>query len=396
MKIKISKKQIEAALKLCERYTDKYDASSISSHFLFVAKNDTLDIISTDYEFGLIYTIPNVNVLASGLTTASAKQVLNIISKLDKDKDIIIQALGTDTVISQDAFNFKLDRFNEEDFPVFCLDDKSLTPLNIDSNEFLNRLKLIEHAIDKNNPQHTLNGAFVEIKAGKMNFVGTDTKRLALSNLEYESNLQTSFIIPKRVIAEMQRLFKGNVELMLAKKDIGGGFEKGYFVAKGDGFMFHTQLLDGNFPNHERLFPESTESFDFNVKSFSNYLKKLAIVGDKFALGLRADSKLVLASLNADNPRNFQASAIIDSKFIIQKEHSIFARIAFFADFLNQVEENTFKVHFSKKKGESVIMLSSDKLTELVIPLLDDAIHYFREAFGFDMSVYEQEKDEVA
>lgn len=394
MKIKISKTQIEAALKLCERYTDKYDASSITSHFLFVAKNDTLDIVSTDYEFGLIYTIPNVNVLASGSTTASAKQVLNIISKLDKDKDIIIQALGTDTVISQDAFNFNLDRFNEEDFPVFCLDDKNLTPLNVDSNEFLSRLKLIEHAIDKNNPQHILNGAFVEIKAGKMNFVGTDTKRLALSSLEYESNLQTSFIIPKRVIAEMQRLFKGNIELMIAKKASGEGRE--YLVAKGDGFIFHTQLIDGKFPNYAILFPESTESFEFNVKSFSNYLKKLAIVGDKFALGLRADSKLVLASFNPSSTRNFQASAIIDSKFIIQKERSILAQIAFFADFLNQVEGNTFKVHFSKKEKESVIMLSSDKLTELVMPLLDDAIHYFCEAFGFDMSVYEQEKDEVA
>lgn len=394
MKIKVSKTQIEAALKLCERYADNYDASSITSHFLFVAKNDTLDIVSTDYELGLIYTIPNVNVLASGSTTASAKQVLNIISKLDKDKDIIIEAAGIETIISQDAFNFNLDRFNEEDFPEFCLDDKNLTSLNIDSNEFLSRLKLIEHAIDKNNPQYTLNGAFVEIKAGKMNFVGTDTKRLALSSLEYESNMQTGFIIPKRVIAEMQKLFKGNVELMIATQEIGEGRE--YLVAKGDGFIFHTKLIDGKFLNYERLFPESTESFGFNVKNFLNYLKKLAIVGDKFALGLRADGNLVLASFNSSSTRNFQASAIINSNFTIQKEHSILAKIAFFGDFLNQVEENNFKVHFSKKEGESVIMLSSDKLTELVMPLCDDAIHYFCEAFGFDMSAYEQKKDEVA
>ena len=190
MKVKISKTKLEAALKVCEKYTEKKDMSCIVSHFLFTANanDNTLVISSTDYELGLIYTIRGVNVLANGSVTAPAKQALNIVSKLDKDEDIILEFVGNDCIISQGAFKFNLASFCYEDFPDYMPEILYKKILNVDSKEFVERLKLIEHAIDKNNPKLSLNGACVTITSNKIELAGTDTKRLVISRIEGVSN----------------------------------------------------------------------------------------------------------------------------------------------------------------------------------------------------------------
>lgn len=312
MKVKISKTKLEAALKICEKYAEKKDISCITSHFLFATNADenTLVITSTDYEMGLIYTIRGVNVLASGSVTAPAKKALNIVSKLDNDKEVILEYVGNDCIISQGAFSFNLASFVYDDFPDYMSAILDKRTINVDSDEFVKRLKLIEHAIDKNNPKIALNGVCVVIKSDKIELASTDTNRLAISRIEGVSNdvndiksifinleqntddenvknvkdnvqveTKVDFVIQKEAIAAMQKLFTDKVELSIVK--IGTtSYATHFLVATSQDFVFFTKIINDKFPEYEKVIPQKfCKTLNFSVKHFQGYLKKNSYCG---------------------------------------------------------------------------------------------------------------------
>ena len=70
-----------------------------------------------------------------------------------------------------------------------------------------NKLKLLDHSIDKNNPKFELNGAFFDIKNKKL--VSTDTRRLHIIDANFTiNNLSENFIVPKFIITYLSNIKK--------------------------------------------------------------------------------------------------------------------------------------------------------------------------------------------
>ena len=114
--------------------------------------------------------------------------------------------------IQQQQSNFKLPTFNANEFPEFPgIDAKP--KINLDSQKLISSLKKITPAIDNNNPKCELNGALIDISASMISIVSTDTRRLALVEIENNSSEALSLIIPKKAIIEIQKLFFNEIEI---------------------------------------------------------------------------------------------------------------------------------------------------------------------------------------
>ncbi len=74
-------------------------------------------------------------------------------------------------------------------------------------------LKKITPAADTNNPKFELNGALIDIKTNQINFVATDTRRLALVHIDNQNEEELSIIVPKKAIIEIQKLIPDNIEI---------------------------------------------------------------------------------------------------------------------------------------------------------------------------------------
>jgi DNA polymerase-3 subunit beta len=90
---------------------------------------------------------------------------------------------------------------------------ENLKELSISTINFINSIRKITPAIDNNNPKFELNGALLDIKSQKINFVSTDTRRLAVSYLQNITNEEAQFIIPKKAIIEIQKLFLDDAKI---------------------------------------------------------------------------------------------------------------------------------------------------------------------------------------
>ena len=204
MIITISKSIIENILIHAGPFLEKKDTSQITSHVYLNASNDTLTVKATDYEIGFLVTTKNVNISKDGSITANGKKFLDIVRIL-KDGDINLEVKNDTLHISQAHSNFKLPTFSHNEFPEFP-SYEGKARISIESHTLIESLKKITPAIDTNNPKFELNGALIDIKQDSINFASTDTRRLAVVNVNNQSANELSIIIPKKAIIEIQNL----------------------------------------------------------------------------------------------------------------------------------------------------------------------------------------------
>ena len=290
MKISINKSVLETILLNTGAYLEKKDLSQITSH-LYISSNDEEFIVkATDYEIGLEFKTKNIKIIDSGVATANGKKLLDII-KILKDDEVVLETINDYLYIKQNNSKFKLPMFNPNEFPDFPkIEDKP--KFDINSNQFVRNIKKIASAIDINNPKFELNGALIDIKNGLINLVATDTRRLALVKIENASEDNFSLIIPKKAIGEIQKLFFDDIEIF---------YDQNTLIAKSDNFQFFTKLINGKFPDYERIIPkEKRFRILLNREKMVDSIKQISTVSNEMKITFKPNS-ILFESLNDDN-----------------------------------------------------------------------------------------------
>ncbi|KGI55503.1 DNA polymerase III subunit beta [Campylobacter sp. MIT 97-5078] len=354
MKLSINKNTLESAISLCNAYVDKKDSSAITSHLLFEANDDKLTIKASDYEFGLSYKIKKIKIETSGFATANAKQISDMIKNLNNE-DVILETIDNSLFIRQKSTKYKLAMFNYEDFPNFPnIEEKS--KFDLDSSDLSRSLKKILPAIDANNPKYSLNGALLDIKTDKINFVGTDTKRLAIFTLFKHNDKEFSISIPKKAIAEMQKLFYEKIELF---------YDENILIAKNDNFEFFTKLINDKFPDYEKVVPKQiNQVFSFKTEDFIESLKKINVVAEKMKLHFQ-NNKLIFEGISLDN---VEAKTELECELNIQENFSLNIKIKYLFDFLHSIETEEFELKINEPNLAFIV--TSKELETVIMPVI--------------------------
>ncbi len=108
----------------------------------------------------------------------------------------------------------------------------------------------------------SLNGALIDIKSDKINFVSTDTKRLAIYTLKKANDKEFSLSIPKKAIMEMQKLFYEKIELF---------YGDNILIAKNEKFEFFTKLINDKFPDYEKVVPKEIKQKSLELQKFKGF-----------------------------------------------------------------------------------------------------------------------------
>jgi len=254
MKFTVSKSIIENIVSSMQPFLNKKDSSVITSHIYIEVSGTKLIIKATDYEMGCEATINDITNIMDGKATVNGGNFLNILRRL-KDDLIDFGINDNNLTIIQKRSSFKLPMYDPEEYPSFPKLE-NLHALNIDTFNLINSVKKITPSIDNNNPKFELNGALIDIKSQKINFVATDTRRLAISNLENISNESSQIIIPKKAIVEIQKLFLDEANIK---------YDDTNLVISNENYTFFTKLISGKFPDYERIIPSNLK-YEFELE----------------------------------------------------------------------------------------------------------------------------------
>ncbi|MEA3553306.1 MAG: DNA polymerase III subunit beta [Campylobacterota bacterium] len=355
MKFTISKNIIENIVSSMQPFLNKKDSSSITSHIYLEVINSDLIIKSTDYEMGCQAHVSDIKDIIDGKATVNGSNFLNIIRRL-KDDDIIFEVIDNNLNIKQKRSNFKLPMYEANEYPSFPqLED--LKSLNINTISLINSIKKITPSIDNNNPKFELNGALIDIKAQKINFVATDTRRLAVSHLENFSNEELQIIIPKKAIIEIQKLFLDEASVK---------YDDTNLVVSNNNYTFFTKLINGKFPDYERIIPKSLKyNFSLSKASLIEAIKLVTSIESKIKVTFNSDA-IIFESLDDDSESKTQ----IDSNLNIEESFYIAVNSKYILDFLSSTNNENINVGFNE--SNLPFYLEDDNFITIVMPIVLD------------------------
>ncbi|AXX85804.1 DNA polymerase III, beta subunit [Malaciobacter marinus] len=353
MKFIITKNIIENIVSSMQPFLEKKDASAITSHIYLEVNNDKLIIKATDYEIGLESQIEELNESLNGKATVNGSNLLGILKRL-KDLEIIVETIENNLIIRQNKSTFKLPMYDPNEYPSLPKPD-NINKLDISMLNLINSIRKITPAIDNNNPKFELNGALVDIKSDKINFVATDTRRLAVSHLQNISNDQNQFIIPKKAIIEIQKLFLDDATV---------AYDSTNLIISNERMTFFTKLINGKFPDYDRIIPNSLK-YNFSLP------KDMLIESIKLVTSLFSNIKItfssntiVFESLDEDSESKTQ----IDIDLNIEDTFYLAVNAKYLLDFLSLTNNENVNIGFNE--SNLPFYLEDEKFFTIVMPIV--------------------------
>lgn len=354
MKITVAKSVLENILVHAQPFLEKKDTSQITSHIYFEAKNNHLLIKATDYEIGLSIESDQITMQESGNVTANGKKLLDIIRIL-KDENVMLETRKEMLHISQAHSNFKLPTFNSNEFPTFP-SYEGKPKIEINSHVLVESLKKITPATDTNNPKFELNGALIDIRNNNINFVSTDTRRLALVHIENSNENELAVIVPKKAIIEIQKLFFDEIEIY---------YDNTHLIIKTQQYTFYSKLINGKFPDYTRIIPKEIHNTLILPKAaMIDAIKQITTISTDMKLTFTPDH-IFFESLSDDN---IEAKTEILFNTGFSSEFILAVNSRYILDFLGQI--NTPEFSMGLNEPNLPFVLENDNFKTIVMPIV--------------------------
>ncbi|MCP5515498.1 MAG: DNA polymerase III subunit beta [Spirochaetales bacterium] len=253
MKFTCSKNSIINEISIAQDIISSRNALSILSNVLIEADSNSLVIKATDLKVGFETKIP-VSVETPGSTTVYCDKFLGILRAMP-DGDIIfsVEDQKLDIRSSDGNINFQLKIIESEKYPSLKnVSDDSY--FSISQKDFIEMVNQTIFAVSDDETRYFMNGVYLESRDGKIIMVATDGRRLSLISKDSSSLAENfeSIIIPVKILSLIKKLASGEGEFLLAVS------EKTLFI-KFDSNKIYSNLIEGQFPNYQRVIPEKQD-----------------------------------------------------------------------------------------------------------------------------------------
>lgn len=349
----IEKNILENMLTSLQAFLEKKDNAEVTSHILFSVKNNSLLLNASDLEIFLEIKSDSINTKEEGVATCNGKKILDIIRIL-KDGEVNIFRNGSNLHIQQNKSKYKLPSFNGDNFPKMP-SSQDLPKININNTKLIDGLKKINPSIATNKTKPELGGALIDIRNSVINIVSTDTKRLAIFKIDNVSDKIFSIIIPKKAISEIQKLFSSNIEIF---------YDKTNFIIKNDQYTFCTKIINGKFPDYERIIPsEFIYKFNLTKTNIIEAIKQVNILYPDIKITFNKDG-LIFESLSKDNT---EAKTSIETPIDLDNPLEIIVNSRHLIDFLSNIDTEDFIININDPSNP--FQLVSNNFLSIIMPI---------------------------
>lgn len=284
MKFTFDKDAMMKEISIAQEIISTKNAGSILSNVLFSANNNTLYIKATDIKVNFESQIP-VQVNEEGTTTIYCDKFMGILSSLPSgeiefNQEVSGEEQSTNVIIKpvDKRIKFEIKSISQEKFPEFASAEE-VPYFEVPSKDFKAMINQTTFAVSEDETRYFLNGVYFEKKEDNLNLIATDGRRLSFASkslLAGQNDFPSAIVHPKILnIIQKHAPEEGNIFVAIIDKMI--------FFKFGN-YKFGSVLIEGQFPNYERVIPEHQEhSFQVNKNDFTSALKRVSQMIDKKA-----------------------------------------------------------------------------------------------------------------
>lgn len=307
MKFTVSRDDLLTPLNLVAGVVERRQTLPILSNVLLVLEGEHLSLTGTDLEVELIGRVKLSKAGENGELTVPARKLVDICKSLPEGSEIQFAAEDGKVTVRSGRSRFTLSTLPAREFPS-VEDGLGTHQFNLKQGQLRRLIDRTGFAMAQQDVRYYLNGMLWELKSGHLRVVATDGHRLAMctlpSSLESDSDVQV--ILPRKGVLELARL------LMDEDAEIGIVIGSNHLRATTEHFTFTSKLVDGKFPDYERVLPRAADKIVVGSRlELRQAFTRTAILSNEKYRGVRLKLATDNLEIVANNPEQEQAEEVV-------------------------------------------------------------------------------------
>lgn len=348
MKLNAGREALLRPLQAVIGVVERRQTMPILTNVLLIAKGGQISITATDLEVELVAEA-EADVESPGEITVPGRKLLDICRALPEDAQVSLSQSGEKLIVKSGRSKFTLTTLPAAEFPV--VEDINAGQSIDVSQEILGRLLEKTHfSMAQHDVRYYLNGLLLETSGNTLRAVATDGHRLALceAGLEGCSLPEQQVIVPRKGVLELQRLMSGEGALVI---ELGTNHVR----IQLDAIRFTSKLIDGRFPEYERVIPQDTSnSMLADRETLRSALQRTAILSNEKYRGIRLIMRDNGMVLQAHNPEQEEAEEELEIEYA-GEEIEIGFNVNYLLDAFSAIESKT--VNLAVMDGNSSCLI---------------------------------------
>jgi DNA polymerase-3 subunit beta len=355
MKFAISREALLKPLNLVAGVVERRQTLPILANVRLVLEGDHLALTGTDLEVELVGRVTVAKASDSGEITVPARKLVDIIKSLPEGCDIEFSVDEGKVLVRSGRSRFTLSSLPARDFPG-VEDSIGTHQFTVQQGQLKRLIERTAFAMAQQDVRYYLNGMLWELTASQLRVVATDGHRLAMCTLEGSFDVATDVqvILPRKGVIELSRLLmddEGAVAVVLGNNHI---------RATTPEFTFTSKLVDGKFPEYQRVLPRAPDKMVFGSRSeLRQAFARTAILSNEKYRGVRlllAESTLQIL---ANNPEQEEAEEVVSVDYQGDALEIGF-NVSYLLDVLAVLEEDRVKLSLSDSNSSALLEESEE------------------------------------
>ncbi|WP_312679531.1 DNA polymerase III subunit beta [Stutzerimonas nitrititolerans] len=365
MHFTIQREALLKPLQLVAGVVERRQTLPVLSNVLLVVQDQQLSLTGTDLEVELVGRVALEDASEPGEITVPARKLMDICKSLPADALISVRLDEQKVVIKSGRSRFSLSTLPANDFPAV---EEGPGSLNFSVNQGKLR-RVIERsgfAMAQQDVRYYLNGMLLEVSNGMLRAVATDGHRLAMCSMEagIEQLDRHQVIVPRKGILELARLLgeqDGDVSIVLGQHHIRAN--------TGD-FTFTSKLVDGKFPDYERVLPRGGDKLVVGDRQLlREAFSRTAILSNEKYRGIRLQLENGLLKIQANNPEQEEAEEEIAVEYS-GSPLEIGFNVSYLLDVLGVMTTDQVRLILSDSNSSALIQeFDNDDSAYVVMPM---------------------------
>ncbi|MBU2577384.1 DNA polymerase III subunit beta [Patescibacteria group bacterium] len=314
MKIQILQENLNKGLTIASRSISSKVQLPILSNVLLKTDQNRLKISATNLETGISLWLGG-KVEEEGEITIPARILTEIVSSLPAEK-INLEVKENSLTISCEGFTASINGISASEFPKLPgYSPESLFMLPTDKLcEAINRVAFAA-ASDDGRP--VLTGVLFKIQGKTLSMVATDGYRLSVKTIELDNQIkeEIKLLLPARTLMEVAKIISEEKNEKGLAVQMGFTKEQNQVVFVFPEMELFSRVIEGDFPDYEKIIPESSETTAIlDKESLSRAVKLVSIFARESANIVRLSLKDSFLEMSANSPQVGENKNQIDAK----------------------------------------------------------------------------------
>lgn len=267
------------------------------AHVLIEAAQASLCITGSRMDAGVrVEAVPD-EVMRPGKCAVPAKTFGQAVASLPNSATAEVSFDGTEVSVKAAAVKFSMPVYPAEEYPLPSAPASEDGGCVIGCQEFIGALSRVSFAAsnEKETARPMMAGVQIEAQGESLRLAATDGKRLAVNKVRLEAVASVSCVVPVKELTPLMKFLGDRSDTMTFR------ISASKFFVKAGGIEYWASILNGQFPNFDRIIPTTHERY-------------VSVSADEFAMALK---RACITAQERDSPYKVRMSIDKDTLTIV-------------------------------------------------------------------------------